>query len=337
MKKEVKNTQKAVELSEKWDKTISAYFQSKEFLDYSEKYNPCNQRYYELYIDDEWRAGAVLYTAKVNLLAFIKIPSPIKIHFIGLPVSVSSPGIIGNREDQYLLIREILTLEKGLIVGVNVDSSFQISDLLIMNFLPSVVLSHDFSSWDEYMAELRSDYRRRMRRILKMFQNHDIQAYELNCSEMTEEMYQLYLDIHNKTKEKIEKLSYEYFKNLPGGKFRLKVYKYRQEILAWHIYVADKETFIFFFGGLNYDLNKQFHSYFNNLAEIVREAISKNYKQIDLGQTAEIAKLKLGGRLSGKKMFGYHKSIVVRKMLGLASKIIEYKLIVPEFRVFKNK
>jgi hypothetical protein len=336
MNKEIKYIKKAVELSDNWDNTINAYFQSKEFLDYSEKYNPCNQRYYELYIDNEWRAGAVLYTAKVNLLTFTHIPSPITVHFIGLPVSVSSPGLIGNLEDQHLLVGEILKLEKGFIVGVNVDSSFQLNDIFIMNYLPSVMLNHDFSSWDDYMAELRSDYRRRVRKILKLFQNHDIQTHELNCSEMTEEMYQLYLDIHNKTKEKIEKLSYEYFKNLPNNKFRLKVYKYRQEILTWHIYVTDKDTLIFFFGGLNYELNNQFHSYYNNLAEIIREAINRNYKQIDFGQTAEIAKLKFGGQLATKKMFGYHNRFVVRKALRLASKIIEYKLNVPEFRVFKS-
>jgi hypothetical protein len=336
MKYEIKWIEKAVELSVTWDNTIIAYFQSREFLEYSEKYNPCNQRYYELYIDNEWRAGAVVYTAKVDLFTFTNIPSPIKVNFIGLPVSVSSPGLIGSQEDQYILVREILRLERGLIVGVNVDSSFQLSDINIMNYPPSVMLIHDFNTWDDYMAELRSDYRRRIGKYLKKFQNQDIKSHELNCSEMTEEMYQLYLDIHNKAKEKIEKLSYEYFKNLPSNIFRLKVYKYRQAILVWHIYVTDKDTLIYFFGGLNYELNDQFNSYFNNLAEILREAINKNYKQIDFGQTAEIAKLKLGGHLATKKMFGYHNSFVVRKTLGFASKIIEYKLNVPEFRVFKN-
>lgn len=38
-------------LNENWDKLVTCYFQKKEFLSVHQKYNICQLRYYELYVN----------------------------------------------------------------------------------------------------------------------------------------------------------------------------------------------------------------------------------------------------------------------------------------------
>ncbi|MCU0371470.1 MAG: hypothetical protein MUC31_08645, partial [Bacteroidales bacterium] len=86
----------ALDLPESWDRAAVEYFQTREFLHYTEKYNPCNQRYYLLRRDGIFETGVVVYTLKLDLLTFLNIHSPIRMNIAGIPCSVSAGGIIGN-------------------------------------------------------------------------------------------------------------------------------------------------------------------------------------------------------------------------------------------------
>ena len=82
-------------LNQKWNDFSKSYFQTKEFLQHAEKYNPCEQRYYECYKGNEFIGGAIMYSIRLDLLTFIKVKSPIKMNIVEIPASVSSPGFFG--------------------------------------------------------------------------------------------------------------------------------------------------------------------------------------------------------------------------------------------------
>jgi len=92
----------------------------------------------------------------------------------------------------------------------------------------------------------------------------------------------------------------------------------------------------FFLGGIDYGTNSLYNTYFNILSGVLREGIEKNASLIDLGQTAEIPKLRLGGRIGEKVMLGYHSNRLVRNLLKVGKGVLEYSKTFPEHNVIKD-
>ena len=77
------------------------------------------------------------------------------------------------------------------------------------------------------------------------------------------------------------------------------------------------------------------HGYFNLLLGVLREAIDQGARQLDLGQTAEVPKTRLGGRLVEKSMFATHPSRIVQLLVQRGRGLLEYRRQVPQTHVFK--
>lgn len=333
MKKEIKVVNTALELSEKWDSLADVYFKKKEFLRYTEVYNPCRQHYYELYLNGELAAGAIVYRLALSYLTrFVGFESPYKWIIIGVPASVSCSGLIGEEKSVDLLLKEIFKMEKGLILGLNVRPDHQFDQVVSIESFATIVMSHNFETWQDYISALRSDYRRRLKQITSSMK--DIVTEESGCSRYNEEMHALYLNILNKTESKLETLSLDFFKNLPD-RFRLTTYAHNGRFITWHINLKDDDKLFFFFGGLDYEQNEKFNAYFMNLTGIVKESIELGYKELDFGQTAEIAKTRMGGAPLDQNMFIYHRAGWVRKLFVIGKKYITFKRDIPNANVFK--
>lgn len=312
----------AASLPIQWDKLTDCYFQQKEFLYHADVYNPCNQRYYLLWYNDRLLAGACVYTLKIHLFTFSGISSRIKMQVIGIPASVSSPGIIGHsKKDIERLIQCIIKNEKGLLLALNTPIDLELKPCIEMTMMPTVVLDKIFDSWPHYMSTLRSSYRRRAHHILNSFLH--VKEVSTKCDVFTTAHYDLYLQIMKHTKEKLETLTFDFFKNLPGG-FELTSYYNKELLICWHITCADQEKLFFFFGGHSYKLLDDYQSYFNNLFGIVRKFVKEGYQKLDLGQTAEIAKMKTGAQMEPRAMFLYHHNLFIRLLLRCFKPFITY-------------
>jgi hypothetical protein len=86
---------------------------------------------------------------------------------------------------------------------------------------------------------------------------------------------------------------------------------------------------------MNYSLRDQYQSYHNNLFGIIETAIVHKYDSIDFGQTAEIPKTRLGGNLSERRMFAYHKNQVIYFFLRLFKGFFSYRKSNENYHVFK--
>lgn len=318
------------QINDEWDNLSSCYFQKKEFLSLLHKYNPCDQRYYELYVNDRLVAGTVVYTLRLDLLTFAKFKLPFKVQVIGIPASVSTIPIIGDHSEYF--ISELLKIEKGLVLGLNFSFDFYNEKVVNMRTLPTIVLKKIFNDFEEYFQAIRYNYRRRLSNIQKKFIN--VNSISTHCSSFTSDHYLLYLEIMNRTKTKLEVLSFELFKNLPN-KFVLTTHYHKDTMLSWHICCVDNKTMYFFFGGMNYLHRDTFHSYHNNLISILKEYFNSDCNSIDFGQTAERAKMCLGGELEERRMFLYHKNSVIFFLLRLFRKIITYSSKTESAHVFK--
>lgn len=252
---------------------------------------------------------------------------------IGIPVSIASFPVWGNEKEFEHLLSEILKREKGLILGLNFRNHFLQKKVVNMRTLPTIVMENDFSDFRHYLNEMRHSYRRRMHRISQKFNN--VITHSTLCSQFSENHYQLYLDVMKRSRTKIETLSFDFFRQLPDN-FLLTTHYLDTTILAWHICTSDQPSLYFFMGGINYPLRDEYSSYYNNLFSIVEYALINGFKKIDLGQTAEIAKLRLGGTVSERNMFLYHRNLLLLLIFRVVKPFIEYSVRHNTQHVFKQ-
>ena len=324
---------KANDIDPNWDRLRNSVYQKRSFLIHAENFNPCDQRYYLGYNEDVLVAGAVTYKLNVNILTFAKFNFTIPMKVIGIPVSVDAKGLIGDGVFSEEMLYEILKKESGLIICLNYDVPLNITNSIEMQTLPTLVHSSFKSSWGEYLQLFRHPYRRR---ILKAEQKFKVISEEKTlCTRFTDAHYKLYLNIMQRTKAKLEILSKDFFLNLSSD-FTLYSFYAESELIAWHITVFDKGTYYFLFGGLNYDLRYKYDAYYNNLIQIIKEGAAFKSDRINLGQTAEISKNRLGANLVEKKMFLFHKNPILRFLFRLSKNVLGYKLKTEVVNVYKT-
>lgn len=322
----------AAELPEVWDTHTESYFQTREFLLYTENYNPCGQTYYIYHDNGLFISGAVLYSLPIDLFTFLGIKSPIKMRICGIPCSVSASGLLGNTVKE--LIAEINHREKGFKLFLNLTSLPESGGAGGTTF-PSVMMDFPYPSIAEYEKALRNDYRRRFHKTqaaLKM-----IRSEISNCSDFGEPEYNLYREVLKRSKGKLETLSQEFFTHLPE-KFRLtRFFTTPGKLIGWNITVKHQSTLYFFLGGIDYRFNRQYSTYFNLLYNIISQAAELKVEKIDFGQTAEEPKIRTGGKIDQKYMIGFHSNPLVQTGLKLFKGFLEYKPPKVRHCVFKNE
>lgn len=327
----IENT--VAKLPEDWDSLAACYFQKKEFLHHCEKYNPCNQRYYMMYDNKALIACAVVYSIRLDLLTFLRIKSPLKMHIAGIPCSVSCPGIFGAEEAGEEIKKYIFEKEKGFVLALNLLQSSKTKNIASGNTLPTIILKNNFASWEDYTGALRADYRRRLKHILS---NEAIKINRNNCSHFTEEMYTQYLSVHGKSKDKLEKLTFDFFKNLPEC-FCLWTCLNEDKLIGWDITVYENSVYYFFLGGIDYHYNKENSTYFRLLLNIIEDAISLKAEYVDLGQTAEIPKMRIGGLPEKRYMEARHSNKLFNVLINKFEGSLEYRRKLETVHVFKQE
>jgi hypothetical protein len=330
---EIRKVHSAAELPEQWDKLATDYFQTRDFLGHTEAYNPCDQRYYIVFKHEVLISGLVIYTLRIDLLTYLAIPSPFRMKVIGIPCSVSSAGIIGDIQGLSDLLDYLKGKEKGLLLVLNLDSPPPIRGFIMGRTLPTIVMEGSYDSWEDYLQSLRSDYRRRINRISASFTG--INLRHGGCSSFNKHMYALYRDVLKRSKGKLETLSLEFFRNLPP-EFQLTACYDRETLIGWFITVKSGPKSYFFMGGIDYSLNATYQTYFNLLNEILRETIRGKSSCLDLGQTAEVPKVRLGGRMEERSMLAYHSCRLIHRLLRAGKVLLEYTDPVQNAHVYKS-
>lgn len=319
-------------LPAEWDELAADYYQKMEFLRHCHSYNPCHQRYYLLSERGNLLAGAVVYTLRFDLFSFLGIKSPTTIQVVGIPASVSSSGLVGDSTLHGALLGDILRQEPGLVACLNLDSIPAGNPMFVGRTWPDIVLTNRFGRWDDYVAALRSDYRRRLSKIIAEAGGFEMRT--MPCSAFTDEMHALYLEVLKRSTGKLEHLDCGFFRNLPK-QFCLSTYAAAGKVRGWTITRKDGDRFYFFLGGQDYTYMPE-KLYLVKLLDIVRSGVESGARLIDLGQSAETPKMRLGGRPREKLMLAYHSRSVPRTMLRAGMGILSYRKRFPEPLVFKR-
>lgn len=315
--------QKVVNLPTEWDELADNYFQQTAFLCHAEKYNPCHQRYYLALQGNKLVAAAIVYTLRLDMLTFIKVKSPIRMHIVGIPCSVSSAGIFGFTASVSALKEHIYKVEKGFILLLNLEEQPTGGSNATGKTLPTVVVSNHYNDWQDYTSSFRSGYRRRINQLNQPIEG--VRVEKKSCSEFTQTMYEQYLEVYKKSSGKLEKLNFDFFRYLPDD-FSLTICLKNEQVIGWNISLSNQKTHYFFLGGIDYKLNTICKTYLRLLSNLIREGIENHSELIELGQTAEIPKMRMGGKPMSRYMEAHHSNVIIHKLIKASEKFLEYKI-----------
>ncbi len=320
------------DLPAEWDELASECYQKRAFLSHCQDYNPCHQRYYLLTGDGRLLAGGIVYTLRLDLLTYLGIRSPMKMQIVGVPCSVSSSGLVGDVAFQGEILGRILSQEKGLVACLNLDTLPANVPAAVGRTWPDIMFSNSFETWEQYIAGLRSPYRRRLMHV-----QEDAAGLVLHtgpCRSFTPEMHAMYLEVFNRSEGKLEKLDTTFFSHLPES-FSLTTYMAGAILHGWTITHRDGERFSFFLGGQDYRYKPK-RLYLVQLMTVLQHGIASGARTIDLGQSAEIPKMRLGGIPREKIMLGFHSRPMLAAILRAGIGLLSYRKHFPETHVFRD-
>ena len=290
-----------------WDEIAGENnFLRKEILIKLEEINPCNQQYH---LNSQEKIALVSYKLKLNLFTFTKYLSlTIPTNIIGLPMSVSKSGFAIQGQNNEGTLSEYINSLQGFYLVLNANEQLKLAK---GHTLPTCKLDIRWESLDQYLASMRSHYRYRLKRAVKKFCDIEVEELEDNRF-FNEEMYELYLNVYQRSNEKLEKLDIGFFKNFPA-----KIFKFTLEgkAVAFVQLMENNKELFFLFGGFQQRLNQKYDLYINMLLQIIEYGLKRDFKQIDFGQTTEETKLKLGALQEPKYLYVHHSNPIINTLL----------------------
>jgi Acetyltransferase (GNAT) domain len=324
---------RAAELPAEWDDVVGDnLYLRRDFLAFMESCEDCTQRYH-LVRDDEGRLDTVYLTyvrPRYNLAMFTGRRYEVTMTFVYVPLSVTRPGIAwGSRRDEALAaIREI----KGYTLMLNLPPG-DYPGFATGLTCPKCILTLEWPTFDAYLSSLRSHYRHRYTKALRQSGSLRWRFLEDNA-EFDESLYALYGQVYEHSALKIEKLPLEFFQ---GPYFRILVASDDTGPVGFVQFLPNGDELIFEFVGFDYATNRTYDTYQRLLLEIVRYGIEHGFRTVDLGQTADDTKLKLGSRYEMLYAALHHSNPVLHQISRLLAPKLQYRPVTTDFRVFRDE
>lgn len=319
------------QLPDYWDDIAGDnIFLRKEYLEALEKANPCNQTYTIFYCPEP-DSILVTYRLKLDIFTYSFISLKLPVTISGIPCSVSRCGYVAGKKTGMQLFEYLRNL-KGAKLVLNSEDDFKVNSFAKGLTLPSCRMEIRWNSFEEYLSEMRSHYRYRINKAIYKFSG--ISQVTLHDKSLFDNrLYGLYTEVYEKSEYKLEKLSKDFFREFPS---KIIAFYLGADPVAFVQLAENSEELVFLFGGMDYSFNSKHDIYTNMLLAIVKYGIDGGFKTIEMGQTAEDTKMKLGGRPYTKYMYVNHSNVLINTLVNKAIGFLSYKQKDLTFNVFKG-
>ena len=269
------------------------------------------------------------YSGRINIFTFRKIKFGIPMTVIALPVSVCSNGYTGDLKS---LVNDYKG-RQGLFLILNIAGRPNATDIdaAVGETLGTCIFENSFTDFDDYLASLKSGYRRRIK--IACEKGKSLVWKTIENTNFTDDMHKLYLGVHEKSLYPLECLTADFFRMHPGEIFCLFE---ADKPLAFVLLQEENSCLSFIFGGMDYGKRDQYDLYMNMLIFITAECIKRKIPLADLGQTAEDSKLRLGAHYSKRYLCVFHRNRLINALLKRAVIAFEYKRTKPSYSVWKS-
>ena len=327
-----KRIEHAKDLPKEWDTLCkNNIYMSRSFMKFMEKVNYCNQSYHLFYKNKKLYSCFMMFERKFNLFIFTKYKINVPMKFIYLPLSVSHPSIIWDKDKKE--VTKVLHSMKGIKIIINVDKE-ELKGFAKGHYLPICILENKWDTWDEYINSMRASYRRRINLALEKGKSIE---YELlkNNKDFKDEWYDLYEQVFYHSEYSLEKLTADFFRNDISKTILLKINN-KVEAFVQLIEDRNNDMLIFEFCGYNYEIAHNYDIYYNMLATITRYAIDNKFKYVQFGQTAYDAKMKFGAKMYYNYYLLSHSNKLLNNLIKKYNSFLQYKVVDYNFNVFNE-
>lgn len=235
---------------------------------------------------------------------------------------------------RFLIFKEFAVLDPSLIAALT-KQGFFLGESPPMNHFPTA-----FNDFDDYRAALKAPYRSKIVRSQRKFAEHGLRVECLTdgpsiAARFGEEAFRMYLAVVEKSPVRLEVLSREWFcqmaRQFDHESVWTAVYE-GDQLLAWAYGLLGEDVYHSLFGGVDYAGNAETDAYFNLMYQELDLALRQRVSDIQLGQTADDFKSRLGATQSKRWFLVLPLRWKARVVLNLASDRVLPKYPAPQER-----
>jgi hypothetical protein len=326
---------RARDLPEEWDALAGDnYALQRRFLRVLEGATD-SRKSYHLFHDDLGRLDSIALLQKVgkfNLAQYTPFDVPVAANLLHVPLSVSRPGMVVGERTRHEVEAFIRKLP-GYSLVLNWREPGTIAGMVAGTMSPQVSLRLRWKSFEDYLASQRSAYRHRLQKALRKGSGLDFRFLADN-REFDERYHEFYLDLNRKSRIRIERLDISWFRSDLG---RILICEHRGKPQGFAQVIENGKELVWAFVGHCQEDNPVRDIYLNLILHLIRHAIENGFELFEMGQTAEDAKLRLGGTYTPLKALIRHSFPVVHMGCHLTMRFLSCKPVPEKFRVFRDE
>ncbi|HEV2915486.1 MAG TPA: GNAT family N-acetyltransferase [Pyrinomonadaceae bacterium] len=207
--------------------------------------------------------------------------------------------------------------------------------------LPGCSMPIAWRSFEDYVKSMRAGYRRQLMATLRVRREAGLtvrvmEDFGAECARI----HGLYEAVMDGAEFQLERLNAAFFEKLNanfGADSRAILLERDGELLSAAIMLYTRRVATFLLVGINYEHNREYHSYFNIVIEVIREAINAGAETLELGQTSYDLKGRLGGATTGRHLYLKHRNGWLNPIFRTASGLLFSPATVPGRRVFRKE
>ncbi len=306
-------------------------------------------------------SSELIQKAMNNLRRFWSQALKVKVLFCGLPLPAGSTHLRIKTGADLAHIYQLITAAMTEIANKNKARLLvfkELSDTELLNFdlqnlgfikgelQPMFQLPGRFKNFEEYYQALRATYRHQVKANIKKFNQLDMQIEFIHnpqeiCERFNETLHQLYLNVWQRAKEKLECFSLQFFHELARafpGQVILTIISHETRPVAFLIGFISDEEYYSLYVGMDYSYLKKVDLYFNLYYQVLDSFFRLNKKRIWMGQTSGAFKSRLGARAEPRYFWVKPVNSVLQIIFKFFHTLIFPKMEpVQEYQVFNKK
>jgi len=207
--------------------------------------------------------------------------------------------------------------------------------------MPMTRLALNFQNFDDYLGTLGYVSRKSLRRKFRKTESAakiDMEVVN-NPAPIIDEIFALYLQVHERSPMKFENLSKEFFlgiaKTMPEHA-RFFVWRIDNRIVAFSLALVFGDSLYDEVIGLDYDVALDLHLYFYTMRDVIRWALGQHVRHYISGPLNYDPKLHLGHELAPLDLYVRHTHGWLNPIFGFALKYLEPTRHDPVLKKFPN-
>lgn len=218
---------------------------------------------------------------------------------------------------------------------------FPANDYTRIPSMPMTELHLSYHDFDQYVATLGASTRKDLRRKFRRIARADPIQLEV-VSDLTphvEEVYPLYLQVHERSPMKFERLTKEYLSSLGRRlpeRVRFFIWRQNDKAIAFSVALLHDGTFYDDYLGLDYRVALDLHLYFHTFRDIVSWALAEGLKRYRSSPLNYQPKLHLGCALFPLDLYVRHTNPFLNTIFRPVLKFLEPTRHDPVLQRFPN-